>query len=1149
MTTLLAPMPVEARYTRSVHLQRDFAERGNLDGYQVTPLVVQTIERIMAALDLQATGRAFALIGPYGAGKSAFGVFLAHFLSANEARRRQLTRDHAAQKLPERPIYKGRTLQPVLVSGNNSSLRIAILRALHTTIDTTPKLRAAVGDLISEIKAAVESDPDPQLVATLLERATIAARNGNSHSGIALIIDELGQFLDYAARQDERDLFVLQTIAEMASRTAPATCVVLTILHQSFDRYIGTAGATKRAEWRKVQGRYIDLPFLEPDSQLLRMVGQALCLDRDLSSPERQAWATKIASTAEQIGLRPPEISPDEWAELVARTYPLHPTVLVALPPLFRQLAQNERSLFAFLTAQEPWSLPEFLLRAQRSRDGALPIYRLPQLYAYVEATLGASLFGRARGRRWAELAAALDGLPDLSPLALDTLTTIGTLGALGQLRGLGASAELISFSLRDHPIDAEANAAVNLLRDRRLIAYRKHRNSFVLWEGSDLDLDNVTEAARRNIGDQTSLVHLLQQHATPTPLVAHRHSYQTGALRHFSAQFVDVSELPETRRPPSDADGEILYVVPTDDEALDQARQWAQDIHRTSETWLITVLPPRASILRDLLLDVAALRHVLAHQPELEQDRAARLEVTARLEEARQSLEEAINETYGPGNSLWYWLGLPHESRTARQIDALLSNACDATFPTAPKLWNELIVRRQLSSAAAKARRNLIEQMLDHAHEELLGLTGYPPERAIYESVLRQSGVHREESDGVWRFGAPPEQDPLRLLPAWTHIQTYIETSAGEALPISSLYEQLAAPPFGIKAGVIPLLFVAAYLANAGAVALYEHGNYVPVPDIATFERLIRQPGYFKLRFSRVTGVRVAVFERLARALAPKALEKHGQVAIVDAVTPLLRFIHKVPGYTKTTRRISPQAQAIRKAMLDARAPDELLFESLPQACGLPPFDSNGAFDEGAVEQFFVALRTGLDEIQHAYDTLLLEVREQIRQAFGGLAVTTDELRAELTGRYHQIAAVTSDTQIRALGVRLENAGPDQAWVESVSALIAQKPLGAWQDSDLQTFATQLTDLGRRFKLVEQVAVIQQTLPPETPVLRVGVADAKQERSVVLHTNGHRPDTTLIKGRLLKILTEDGILTHEEQIFAIADVLRSLLEDEPRDV
>jgi reverse gyrase len=88
MSELALPIPVAARYTRSVHLQRDFTNiRRTLSGYQVTPLVVLTLERIFSGLQPTSPARAFSIIGPYGSGKSAFGLFLAHYLRSDPSTR------------------------------------------------------------------------------------------------------------------------------------------------------------------------------------------------------------------------------------------------------------------------------------------------------------------------------------------------------------------------------------------------------------------------------------------------------------------------------------------------------------------------------------------------------------------------------------------------------------------------------------------------------------------------------------------------------------------------------------------------------------------------------------------------------------------------------------------------------------------------------------------------------------------------------------------------------------------------------------------------------------------------------------------------------------------------------------------------------
>jgi hypothetical protein len=1174
MLDLATHLNVPARYIRSIHLLRDFASNSvGVRDYQATPLVLQTAERIMEGLRPDATARAFSLIGPYGAGKSAFGVFMAHYLKSNSVMRQRLVAEHSTDGVPEQPLSDGPMLLPVLVSGNNEPLRRAVLRGLRQTFDMLEPLRDGRLRLPrAVVDAAVDPDLDPQQVADLVEEACALVAERTAFKGLALIIDELGQFLDYAGRGgDERDLFVLQTLAEMAARSRATPCVVLTILHQSFDRYIGTAGVARRTEWAKVQGRFIELPFQEPPVQMLRMVGRALCPNaNDPFVRARRDWAAQVAPLSEKLALRPPDLGAEEWRDLIARAYPLHPTVLLALPLLFRQLAQNERSLFAFLTSREPWSVQDFLATAP-APPGELPIYRLPQLYAYIHATLGASLFGRARGQRWAELAEARAQLPQGDGLVADVLTAIGTLGALGQARGLKASASQVTFALCDQLDAPDVERALQELQARKHISYRQHRESFVIWEGSDLDIDELAQAARREIGDRFDLVRLLQQHADTTPLVARRHSYQTGAARVFALRFVPHPPTPSPAlgegeaeagaprpgegeaeagapRPGEevrklDADGEVLYVVPADDEALAVARAWATHRDRAAETWRVIVLPRRVRELRDLLLDVAALQRVLDTQPELEGDRAARRELSSRLAEAQQALAETIAATYGAGHSQWYWRGREADLRTARQVDELLSQACDATYPDTPKVWNELIVRRQLSSAAAKARRNLIEAMLGHGHEEALGLTGYPPERAIYESVLRTSGIHRQDGDGIWRFGPPPERDPLRLRPVWGAIQQFIDAAEGQARPIVELYQLLEAPPYGVKAGLTPLLFVAAALANAGEVALYEHGNYVTLPDIATFERLLRQPGYFSIRRSRATGARMAVYQRLARALAPRALAQQVQPALLDAVTPLLRLAGALPAYSRKTRRVSQRAQAIRQALLEARAPDELLFEQLPQACGLAPLLFDVSLDDAQIEALFAALRDGLQELQDAYPHLVERVRERIRLAFGATATASAELRAELIEHYAQIAAAASDSQLRALGLRLENAGEGDAWVESVAALVGRKPLDAWGDADLDSFELQIVEIGRRFRVVEQLTPADQTSGPYWSARRVSITDNEGEIWGIVRDSDFTPKMQDLYDTLVATFAKYEPLSTEQKINVIADQLRPLLK------
>jgi hypothetical protein len=140
-------------------------------------------------------------------------------------------------------------------------------------------------------------------------------------------------------------------------------------------------------------------------------------------------------------------------------------------------------------------------------------------------------------------------------------------------------------------------------------------------------------------------------------------------------------------------------------------------------------------------------------------------------------------------------------------EVSHLLSYVCDKLFSESPRIRNELIVRRALSSASAAARRNLVEAMLTRTNQPALGIEGYPPERSMYESVLRATGLHVQDRSGQWRFTAPPQKHPTRLAPAWQKLSDLIFKPQPEPQPLDQLFGVLAAPPHGVIEGLQPVL------------------------------------------------------------------------------------------------------------------------------------------------------------------------------------------------------------------------------------------------------------------------------------------------------------------------------------------------------
>ena len=99
--------------------------------------------------------------------------------------------------------------------------------------------------------------------------------------------------------------------------------------------------------------------FEERTEQVLRLLSHAVRHTGDDKTFQKKAKAH--AQEAVALGIRSGSMPADEMQKCLTACYPLHPITAAILGPLFRQIAQNERSLFAFLASNEPFGFQEFL--------------------------------------------------------------------------------------------------------------------------------------------------------------------------------------------------------------------------------------------------------------------------------------------------------------------------------------------------------------------------------------------------------------------------------------------------------------------------------------------------------------------------------------------------------------------------------------------------------------------------------------------------------------------------------------------------------------------------------------------------------------------------------------------------------------------
>ena len=1138
---------VASRFHRSVHLERDFYTGNALEGYVLTVTARETLQRVITALEDESTSKAWSLTGPYGSGKSAFALFTAKLLGDSKSPTTQGALNllkHGDKSLWHQfislDLHKDRKFCSVLISGERSPITLALLRGLErglTTFSDSPVgcsaiPRASFHPLLLDIQKRLDAAengvlPHASEITDLFESATyqIGAEGG---TGLLLVVDELGKFLEYAAQNPVHDdLFVLQSLAEFAARSDQTPLLMLTILHQAFERYAQRLARSQREEWAKVQGRFEDVSFVEPTEQVIRLIGSAI---------KRTAAVKKSdLSVAVDLELKPHQLDTKEFISLLESCLPLHPTVALIVSSLFRRLAQNERSLFALLNSSEPHGLQDFL--ANQTYDGrVLPTFTLSNLYDYIHTALGSSLYTSREGAKWAEIESAIERLPDPSPMTVKLIKTIGLLSIVGEGSvNLKASEALLRYALDDgmdtfqnevdEPVALNPDtvgvesfeSALAILEQRSIVIYRRYNDTYALWEGSDIDIESRLREAAAHLDPNLRLPTALSALVQPQPLIARRHLFVTGTLRYFTVRYTDLEEFYTDLLPSDDTDGLVLYTLPASELEAEQLRKKATEASVKARKELLIAIPQSIGFLRDAVLELWCLGWVEDNTSELEGDATARRELWARRAEAEREVSEQLTALFSgniatpqvgsmptrkddTGGCSWYHKGRKKPVTSRRSLNEYLSKICHSVYPKTPILRNELINRRQISSQAAAARRRLIGGMLDSQHLGKLGIDGYPPEMSIYLSLLFDTGIHRCVS-GVWGFHPPPTDDKNRFFPTWSEIEKFLSECEERRQSVAKLYKQLEQPPFGLRSGPMPILLCAVLLHYEAEVALYEDGSFVADISMPVFERLIRSPEKFEIKRFRMEGIRAEVFEQFTGMISKPVSVMGKPPNLLVIVRPIISFIHKLPRYTMLTQELSDAAIALRKAINDAREPDALLFEQLPQALGFDAFGPLTETDSKTVDAFFNSLRGALSELNRAYDNLLSFIEEVLVAAFS-LQSAGDFRHTELIKKAQPLLDSVIETKLKGFLIRVCDEGLDfKEWVEAIGTYIANKPPASWNDSDKVHFEMNLSELARKFHHFRAVSFERQRQSEKTTdnagqVIRVGITTLSVTRA-----------------------------------------------------
>lgn len=875
------------------------------------------------------------------------------------------------------------------------------------------------------------------------------------NSFLIIAIDEFGKILEHASNTNpEKELYFIQKLAEFVN-VPNRRIILLTTLHQNFGGYSLKLTENQRNEWLKVKGRFQEIVFAEPVEQLLTLTVERLGYRPRIAS-DREHSLRMLYDLARERKI----VSENINYNIVKSLYPLDPISAVCLTMAIQRYGQNERSLFSFLLSKGNLSLNEF-------KEMAGSTYNLATVHDYLTYHFYSSIIeANVDSMSWRALNVAVERLEGSNledQKITDCLKLIKSIGLLNMFfKGLRLDDYFLIIYGETALGLSKVKSLIDILTSLQIIRFAKYKNQYILFEGTNIDIESELYKAASIVPAPLLSITEIAPFIEQKVAVASAAYYRAGTPRYFEYR---LSNRPEIIEPTGDIDGYIHLVVPLEDIEEEVIKISASSSAGAS----IYGYFRNTEIMAKHLYEIYKLNYIIENVAF--DDRVAKVELENQKKFETIKLNDVINGSLikGSNDITWYFRGEKILVNSYRELNKLLSYVCNTVYYNTPIIRNELFNRQKLSSAISLARVNLLDAMLNHSDEPAFGIESFPPEKTIYFTLFKNSGIHRQDASGNWILGAPTSPDFIAL---WEASIKFLDSTVDKPGKLTDLVKILQSAPYKLKQGVIDFWIPIFLFIKQQDIALYNESVFVLSINKEVFELIQKRISAFSVKVLKVSGVKLDFFKRYRQFLKKNDTINVSSQSLIETVKPFFRFYRGLNKYARTTRKFdNAYTTRFRDVLSNAQDPAKTFFEDLPTAFGYKDFNDDDEF----IEKYLDMIHRAVRDLNLCYDNLIDRIEEKIINHLG-LPSDYSDYKQILEERYSSIDSQVLAPKTRAFLFRiLSPSKSKREFIEKLSIIVNDRRLDELRDSEEPILIYQilhfLSELERQSALVDFVS------------------------------------------------------------------------------
>jgi hypothetical protein len=453
-----------------------------------------------------------------------------------------------------------------------------------------------------------------------------------------------------------------------------------------------------------------------------------------------------------------------------------------------------------------------------------------------------------------------------------------------------------------------------------------------------------------------------------------------------------------------------------------------------------------------------------------------------------------------------------------------LLSEVCDEVYYSTPIIQNELFNKQKINSAISLARVTLLNTLIDDnciATNDLgFEEDKFPPEKTIYYTLLKNTGIHRE-INGVYNLTEPNSEAITEL---WNKCEEFLKSAIEKQRKLGDLIKVLKAAPFKLKQGFLDFWIPIYLIIKKQDYSLYDsEDRYIPYFNREVLDLLQKSPDNFKVKAFAIEGVKVEFFNQYRNFINLNDKNLITQDSFLETIKPFLSFYSKLNDFAKTTQNFDNSTTAkFRNVLAKAKDPEKTFFEDLPAVFGFR--NDLLATNQEFMQQYQDYIKDAIRELRSCYTNLINKIESNIIEALGLKSADYNEYKTEIVERFKSVKTnLLSAKQKSFLNRLLMQQNDKIQYYESICYVILDKPLVSIKDNEVSLLIDRLKYLFvtlTKFVDISKIA-INNTNSEVYKFELVSTKGILKPQSYILPEN-QKAKTNELEAKINEILTGD---------------------------